>query len=471
MDRSRPHGKLAFVPLALFLSVAGSSAASSNPSRTSAPEALTPERAVALALENHPTLEAAERQIDAARAEGEIARSGWLPRIDLSEDWTRSTNPTFVFASKLGQERFSESDFAVDSLNRPDPLTNAATRVALRQNVWDAGRTRLGGRAASAGVEAATASLRRARDQVAFGALRAFWGAALAEEMLDVTRVAEKAASGNLEMARARADEGLAIPSDRMQAEVRLAEVRAMRARAEAGVATARAALREALGEREDRSYELARPAIDPQPPAEDAEALVAEALTRRGDLAALDGWRRQAVLGESLARSRRRPEIGLGAQYEWNAETVFGNDGSNWTVGAGVRLPLFDGLETRARVARARADRDRLDASRVAAEEGIRLEVRAAVAECGSASERLRAALSAIGLAEEASRIVNERYQEGLAVMVEVLGAEAALARARADGVTAAHDLALARAAVDFAVGREATGMRATTTEDGEAR
>ena len=142
---------------------------------TASPEAgeeapLTPESAVSLALANHPMLRAARTEVAAAEADKKTARSGYLPRLDLTEDYARSTNPVFVFASRLGQQVFGPADFAVSSLNEPDPFTNAATRLVLRQNISDADRTRLGNRAASLGISAATDGETRAREEVAFGA-------------------------------------------------------------------------------------------------------------------------------------------------------------------------------------------------------------------------------------------------------------------------------------------------------------
>ncbi|HEX6851733.1 MAG TPA: TolC family protein [Candidatus Polarisedimenticolaceae bacterium] len=415
----------------------------------SAAEPLTPESAVALALEHHPSLRAAAGEVDAARADLSLARTGWIPRIELQEDLARSTNPVFVFAGKLGQESFGPADFAIESLNRPDPLTNAATRVALRQNLFDADRSRLGRHAADAGVEAAERMRSRSADAVAFEATRAFWDAVLAGRALAAAVEGEKAAIENARLATARAEEGLTVPSDRLQAEVRLAEVRALKLRAEGAVASARAALRYALGVAEDRDFELMPPPVDP----DDAPAPADP--SQRADLLALDARLRQAEAGETMARRGWWPVIGLGAQYEWNADTPFASDGSNWTVALSARLPIFDGLETRARAARARADRDRLQAIRSQAAEGALLETRAAEAARSAASGRLIAARGAVGLAEEALRIVKDRYAEGLAVMVELLGAEAARTASLAELASAEHDLALARAAHDFAAGR----------------
>jgi outer membrane protein len=453
-DKTPPAGTV--VPQAGEPDSQGSSAAAIP---VDSGENLTPESAVALALANHPSLRAAQSEVAAAEADKRTARSGYLPRLDLTEDYARSTNPVYVFASKLGQQIFGPQDFAISSLTEPDPFTNAATRLVLRQNIWDADRTRLGNRAAKLGIAAASDGENRAREEVSFGAVKAFWDAVLADEMLQVTHAAEEAARANRDLAANQEEAGLAVPSDRMSAEVRLSEVQAMRIRAEQGVRVARAALRQALGLSEDRDFALSPPRVKASGPteAEDEteEGRVSEALSSRPDLRALGTRIQQAEMGEKIARSHYVPEVGLGAQMEWNDETPFGRSGDNWTVGASLRFPIFDGLETQSRIQRARSDKEKLAAYRDSMTEGIRLEVRTAWADRVSASERLKVAESALGQAEEALRVVKERYAEGMAVMVELLGAEAARTSAQGNKAAATRDLALARAALDLATGR----------------
>ncbi len=437
------------IPMVLAAVLAAAAAGASEP-----PEALTPERAVALALERHPMVRAADRDVEAAEADTRTARSGWIPRVDVTEDWVRSTNPTFVFASKLGQERFTAADFDLEALNRPDPLTNSALRLVVKQNVWDAGRTSLYRRAASLGLEAAESGRSRARDEIAFGAVRAYWDAVLASEMLEVARAAETAAAENERIAGEHVAAGLAVPSDHLQAEVRLKEVRAMRIRAEQGRVVALAALRQAMGLPDDAAVELAPPAVTPSE-ADGAPPAVDEALAGRADLRTMNLREQQAEVGEKIARSTFLPEIGVGGQYEMNGANLFGNDGTNWTVGASIRIPVFTGTEGNARLARARADRAKVESYRDAMADGVRLQVRAGAAERAAAAERLATAESALALADEALRIVRERYQEGMAVMVELLGAEAARTSARGSRASAARDLAVARASSELAAGR----------------
>ena len=304
MSPTRRHP--AWLVLAALLAVA---AAAAQPVQI--PDAIGPDEAVRIALENHPLLDASAAGVRVAEAEKDYADSGYLPRVDLTEDFARSTNPVFVFASKLGQERFTAADFDLDALNKPDPLTNSALRVSVRQNIWDAGRTIHGKKAAAIGVEAAGDQRRRAEDEVAFGALRAFWNQVVAGEMLGVARDAETAAESNLALAGELVDAGLAVPSDRMSAEVRLAEVQAMRIRAEQGVQVARAALLQSLGLAQDRRLDVVPPPAVQPPGGDDLSARLEAASRTRPDLLALERRVAQARFGEKIAKSGRLPELG----------------------------------------------------------------------------------------------------------------------------------------------------------------
>jgi len=277
--------------------------------------------------------------------------------------------------------------------------------------------------------------------------------------MVAAARDAETSAAANAELAAHLVDEGLAVPSDRMQGDVRLAEVRALRVRAEQGAIVARAALGRALGAAGPEEYALEPPPVDPDDGPSSApvpEETVAAALASRSDLRAFDARIEQAREGESIARSGRLPHVGVGAQYEWNATSPFGSEGDNWTVGVFLRIPLYDGGEARARRGRAVADRARLEAMRDAMSAGVDLEIRSAASDRVAAAERLRMATGNVSLSQEALRIVRERYSEGLGTVVELLGAEAAATQARASKAQAVRDLAVAKAAFDLAVGRK---------------
>ena len=135
-------------------------------SELSLPEAATK------ALAAHPSIAANRAQTQSAKekvAEAHAAR--WF-RVDYTESFSRSDNPVFVFGGLLTQRQFSESNFAIGTLNRPNFLNNSQSLVSIDQPIWDAGRARY----AEAGLhgiseETISRTLRLAANGEAAGAL------------------------------------------------------------------------------------------------------------------------------------------------------------------------------------------------------------------------------------------------------------------------------------------------------------
>ena len=91
------------------------------------PSALSLKQAVQIALGENPVLAAAKSQVDIAEQRVIQGRSGFLPRLNVSEGLRRTNNPTQVFSNKLNQENFTESDFAINRLNQPNAINDFAT--------------------------------------------------------------------------------------------------------------------------------------------------------------------------------------------------------------------------------------------------------------------------------------------------------------------------------------------------------
>jgi hypothetical protein len=69
-----------------------------------AAESLTLEEAVETALRNNPGLKTSDDQVEAADAGVLRSVSGFLPKVTLSETWSKTDNPLMVLGTKLNQE-------------------------------------------------------------------------------------------------------------------------------------------------------------------------------------------------------------------------------------------------------------------------------------------------------------------------------------------------------------------------------
>lgn len=415
---------------------------------------LTLERAIEIAEAGNHELRGADARLGAAAAGIDEARSHRLPRLDLTAGYQRSDDPVFVFGTLLRQESFTEENFATDRLNRPGALDDWNARISVLQPLWTGGRVARGEEAARLHHEATGDRRERLRQEVVSQVIDRYATAVLAERQREVAREALATAEAHVKLIRDLYQGGLVVESDLLLAQVRESEVREVVIRAESGVEVAGAALNLVLGRDLATPFSLPQ-TLEPGGEADaDVDVLVALARERRPDLTAARRDLEAAAARVALARAGRRPEVGVQAWWETHAEDFFGNDGDNATFAVGIRVPLFDGFETRARVRRAQEESKEIGERAELLARGVALEVRRAHSELRAAGQRLEQAGLSVGLARRSLTIVEDRYKEGLVTLPALLDAETALTEARLRDVAARRDVLLARAGLDLAVG-----------------
>ena len=133
MTMKSASNRAAAMTLALVLAAVGpATAAEATP--------LTLDAAIETAESANRRLAAADALERASALGAEEASSGWLPRIELQEEFSWTTNPVYVFGNLLGQEAFGPDNFDTDFLNEPDDLTNFRTRVVVTQPIYAGGK-------------------------------------------------------------------------------------------------------------------------------------------------------------------------------------------------------------------------------------------------------------------------------------------------------------------------------------------
>ena len=161
-----------------------------------AQEALTLRQAVDLALRSNPLVAAADAGEKEAEARIHQARSGYLPRLQFSESLQRGNNPVFVFSSLLTQHQFSQGNFALGPLNRPDAMSNYQSRLTVEQVLFDSRQTSRGVEVARFTRQIASEDTRRSHSDVILSVLRTYFGVQLAEKNLEVARQSRRKRPG-----------------------------------------------------------------------------------------------------------------------------------------------------------------------------------------------------------------------------------------------------------------------------------
>jgi len=161
------------------------------------------------------------------------------------------------------------------------------------------------------------------------------------------------------------------------------------------------------------------------------------EALKNRPDLMAANSITRAE--NENLKGAKREwlPNLSLRAETLRN-QGYTATGANTWSVGAQISWQFWDG-------GRRFANSDRASANKEAARQQYqrtlnqaRAELQSAMAGWQSASLQYQAAISGLKSATETERIQSDRFSSGRISAVDLIDAEAALARARADHTTA---------------------------------
>jgi outer membrane protein TolC len=412
-----------------------------------AQEPLTLKDAVRQALGHHPGLDAAAARIQASEARIGQARSGRLPRVQYMESFQSGNNPVYVFGALLTQRQFSAANFALDQLNRPDPLNNFQSQVVAEQLVYDFGGLKNGIRAAELGKQMTEQEKKSAELMLVAGVARAYHGVSLATQALEVARDALKTAEADQKRAETVRSAGMATDADVLSVQVHVASMKEQVIRRAADLRIGRAALNEALGLPLDTPHTLTTP-LTP------VAGIAAGETLARPELQQMKLAREAADAQALSARAGYLPQIGLRGVLEADRQNFVTKGGGNWMFMASLKWNLFDGSRTKQNVAEAKAMSAVAQANERQYTSAIQLEVRKARADFEAATERISVTEATIAQAEESLRILRNRYSNGLATVTDLLRAQTAALDAKTRRLSAIHDQRLAALDVERAAG-----------------
>jgi len=401
-------------------------------------EILTLQGAVELALKQNPGLEAARQETEAARSQEDRAASETLPHLYL-EGVAKTGSP-------------GTPNFRLPGLVNTGFSDSAGGDLALTQ-MFDFGRT--GARVDSSRAQTAVRS-QEARALAAELALRvekAYAEAVLGTQLLALAAEQIQARERVVDWAQARFRGGLASRVDARLAQSDLAQARADQAALAGEVERARATLRQSVGgvARDVRLQELdwqlavRRRSLD-----ED----LAEARRLRPELARALAEESRARAELQAAEAGSNPTLLLYATGGYLAPLRAGLDPATHAAGLSLSWPLFTGGAVEAEVEQARR---RVQAAE-ARTRAVTLQVEGDLERARASLDALLAAAAAredeLTHAQEARRLAELRYRNGLGSIVELEQALLASTRAQAHRLQHRYRTWLAEREVQYATG-----------------
>lgn len=415
--------------------------------------ALSLQEAVGQGLQKNPRILAVRAQVEASEARVGQARSGLYPQVEVSESYSLTNNPMWAFGTRLNQERITRDDFDPRKLNNPDAIGNFQTLLSATLPLYDRGQTWHGITQAELGREAMGLLEAGVRQDVHMEIVEAYTGVLLAQEALEVVEQTLATSRSHYASIQSRYESGLAVRSDLLRAEVRIAELEQERLQTESRLHMAEAGLNASMGVEPGTQYPLGTPLACGEGIREPLEYYIAKGMENRKDLGHVRLQERIAGEEVQKARAAHLPGVYVTGNYEVDTEN-FDDLANNYTVGASVRLNLFSGFGHESRVHEARAQQRQIQALIRETELRVEVQTRQAYLQTRSAFERIAVAEASVSQAEEGLRIVRNRYENGMLTIVNLLDAEVALQLARMHRIKALHDFEVSKARLRLAAG-----------------
>ncbi len=414
---------------------------------------LTLSDAVAAALGANPDRQIAKASVDSAQVGARLVRTALLPNLSFNESVTRGNDPVYVFGTRLRQQAFTQSDFALSRLNRPTPVNNFTTRFAGSWTAFDSWRTQHEIHRADLMIQSATASAKRSDQETVLRTVQAYDAILFAQRRVEVAESGVETARALLSASQTRVAAGMAVDSDKLTADANLAErqqeVIATQGSVDVAWAELEAAIGKAIAAEQRKLAPLAERTFDDLPLPERVSLAMKSRLDRQS-LALQNDAQRTAV---QSARSAFGPQLSTYGSWEMDKSSLVGAGGNNWVAGAELRIDLIPAAK-RQNLAAARIEVSRTEALRAAADREIQLQVTRCYYEHRTAGQMLVVAKTSLSQTEESLRILQERYGAGLATITELLRAEDAERQAKANYWQAVYRNTLTYATLSFADG-----------------
>lgn len=410
--------------------------------------------AVSMAVDKNSLVRAAGFRAEAARQGVDIATSRYYPAIAFNENFTASNAPTQTFMIKLDEGRFSQNDFKISNLNNPGEEHDFKTAVTVRQTIFDPsiapardiavqesklGDTRLDG----------------SKQETAFRVFKAYLDAQKAQARISAAEQAVSAARENLRLTEVRKQAGVGLRSDELRARTNLSSNEQQLISARNNLTIAKMQLADLIALNENDSIDISEATIVAVPLPYSSEELVTTALEQRTDVRLSQAENDKADAAVRLTNSSYLPVIGAFASYQLNSnDTPFTADNESWSAGVGLTWELFDGFRRSSERNKTVAEQSAAVALREHAKREASLRIRESYLRSTEMGKRFEVAKNALQDAEETVRLLTKRFENSMAIMIELLDAQTVLNQTRNELVESEANYSLAKGYVYFTAG-----------------
>jgi len=363
----------------------------------------------------------AEKTYQSAKADYNQSNALFLPNINVSHTGISTTNPLMAFGSKLNQEILTMADFNPALLNDPAKTQNFATKFEIQQPLINVDGL-FERRAAKSKMEAFQLQTERTKEYLELEVSKAYMQLQLAYRAVKVLEKANTTGKANLKLVDNYFKQGMLQKTDLLNVQVRVNEIANQLQYAKSNVQNASDYLAFLLNE--DSNGKIYKPSEELD------NAIVIEEINtslsdNRKDIQAMS--KSSEAYAKMLQSSKMAflPRLNAFGSYELYDQNFLGNAAKGYLVGAQLSWNVFDGYKSIGKFQKAKAESQKADVEKDQYKKQSQLELNKTNRQLKDAENKVNLSKLALEQSQEAYRIRQNRFTQGLEKTTDLLQSE----------------------------------------------
>jgi outer membrane protein len=382
-------------------------------------------------IKNHPTIKSAEEALNNADARIGLARAGYYPQVDLNASYSNQGPVIKLTIPNMGTfNLFPENSYSA--------------AINYRQVIYDFGRTRQ-----NIGIENESKiigeqAVEQVKQKMSLAAVNSFYTLAFLQEAVRIKDEELNVLGSHLKYVETLKTTGSATDYQILSTKVKISSVESQKVDLLAAISVQQSYLN-CLAGFDDKNRPVVREELNIKAPAVEDDSLFSFAFRNRDEIIIDKEKANLAGLKYDLIRSMNKPVVSLIASG--GAKNGYIPDMNrirpNYVIGAGITVPIFDGLKTKYNLLQAKSALNTIEYETETAKKSITSEVIEAQEYMKSANQKIGQFELQLSQALKAYSLAETSFRSGVITNLELLDASTAVSESR---------LMLLKARIDYA-------------------
>ncbi len=407
--------------LSFFLSAAGLQQISAQDST----KFLSLSDAIANSLQNNQSVQLAQQDEKIANAKFNQTQAIYLPQVGFSYTAMSTNNPLNAFGFKLQQKSITMSDFNPDLLNHPNGTPDFTTKLEVMQpiinkDMWYQKK------AAAKQTEIYQFQTERTKEYIQFEVQKAYLQLAFAYDAVKVLEDANKTSKAVNKFAVDHFEQGLIQKSDVLNTEVHIKMVESNLAKANSNIKNASDYLSFLMHLPTGVIYKINEPSTGNSSVTVNGIKLT----DSRSDFLAMQKAIEASDYAIASTKKSYLPRLNAFGSYQLNDSRMLGFGANAYLAGLQLSWDIFSGNKTKNTITTQTLERNKLKDQLVQQKDQSQVELNKALRDLSDANFEVKQQEKAIDQASESLRILQNRYEQGLANTTDLLMASSQLSQ-----------------------------------------